>query len=119
MSSNNHNDGNNCWDNDLKLSVFIVPNLTSTGFFFVPFQTEKVLVWLCLLSKIRLREDKNLPEITKVPAEGEADGGAIFMGRKFADVNLCLPREGKKIREEEQQTCGKQSQNLETTSAAT
>lgn len=69
MSSNNHNDGNNYWDNDLKLSIFIVPNLTSTGCLFVPFQPGKAFAWLCLLSKIRHREDKKLPEITQVPAE--------------------------------------------------
>lgn len=54
MSSNNHSDDNNYWDNDLKLSIFIVPNLTSTGCLFVPSQTEKPFVWLCLLSEIRL-----------------------------------------------------------------
>lgn len=96
MLSSNDNDDNNYWDNDLKLSIFIVSNLTSTGCLFVPFQTEKAFVWLCLLSKIRLGEDKKLPEITKVPAEGHADGGTIFIGRKFADVDLYLPRKGKK-----------------------
>lgn len=92
MSSNNHNDGNNYRDNDLKLSIFIVPNLTSTGCLFVPFQTGKAFVWLCLLSKIRLGEDKKLPEITQVPAGGDADGDTISIGRKFADASLYLPR---------------------------
>lgn len=58
MSSNNDNDDNNYQDNDLKFSIFTVPNLTSTGYLFMPSQAEKAFVWVCLLSKIRLVEDK-------------------------------------------------------------